>query len=532
LRTGVALTGATAAVVAAVALSYHADVAASLGTWLSVTDPFAANAALGLTLAAPVLLATLALLRHRSGVAARRELARRLRHDALTGLPNRNALDAALDRVVQTTRDGMHLAAALYLDLDRFKQVNDSYGHAVGDDLMVAVARTISGEIGPGCMAIRHGGDEFIVLVGSLLTAVEAEQLAQRLVQAIERPYELGPDTVRISVSIGVAVCDRGGVGATDLLDDADVAMYAAKATGPGSVCVFEPAMRARLSRANAAPRLRAAIDNDELELGYVPIVSVATGELAAVRAELWWDGTGRSPISGRELTDALDDTGLIVVARNRALRDACTQLQRWRKARHGAVTPQLAIAVSPRQLAQASFRDHVAAAVSDLGIAPGQLCVVVGDRALAHEITDAWTMLRHLRALGVQVAIEGFGSGTSSLADIREARVDQIWLHPQLVRGLLPGSEDEAIVEHVIGLGHKLGIIVVADQVETATQAAILRRLGCDRLTGPLIGADLAPAEIAKLMVPAAAPTRLPPVEVEPDLESAARPPKLRSIR
>ncbi len=282
--------------------------------------------------------------------------------------------------------------------------------------------------------------------------------------------------------------------------------------------------------RANAGPRLRAAIDRDELELCYVPILSVATGELAAVRAELRWDGTDRSPISGRELTDALDDTGLIVVARNRALRDGCAQLERWRKARHGAVAPQLAIAVSPRQLAQASFRDHVARAVSDLGIAPGQLCVVVGDRALAHEITDAWTMLRHLRALGVQVAIEGFGSGTSSLADIREARVDQIWLHPQARRWrLLPGSEDEAIVEHVIGLGHKLGIIVVADQVETATQAAILRRLGCDRVTGPLIGADLNPAEVAKLMVPAAPPpTR--PLRTSRSSTTSRRPPAPRS--
>jgi diguanylate cyclase (GGDEF)-like protein len=526
LRAGLALIGATIAVAATVAIGDRADVAASTGRWLSQTDRFAANAALAVALVAPLALAGLALLHHRASVSARRELLRLSRHDPLTGLRNRSTLDKAIQRAVRTTRDGVHLAAVLFLDLDRFKQVNDSYGHAVGDELMVAVGRRIVGALGPDQVAVRHGGDEFVVVAGSLRSPVDAETLAGRLVHTLETPFELGPDTVRISVSIGVAMSDRCGAGADDLLADADLAMYAAKASGPGSVRVFEPAMRARLSRANAATRLRAAIDGNELSLRYVPVLKLDDGALVAVRAGQRWDGPGGNPVAGRQLADALEHTGLVVEAGGRALRDACEQLARW-KAEPLAVAPQICVPTSPRQLAQAGFRDFVASLLGRLGTNPSQLCLVVGDHALAHEITDAWTMLRHVRTLGVQVALEGFGAGTSSLADIREARIDQLWIHPHLVAGLQPASEDEAIVGHVIALAHDLGMTVVAEGVDTATQHSLLRRLDCDRATGPFFGVDLAADDVTALLPPAPAP-----VPLERRVDGLSRLPRLRAVR
>jgi diguanylate cyclase (GGDEF)-like protein len=513
-----------AVVVAVVAVADRGDVAAPLGSWLAGSDRFAANAVLALFLSAPIGLAALAVVYQHASADAHRELDHRSRHDSLTGLLNRSSLDQAVRRAVRTTRDGVHLAAVLFLDLDRFKQVNDSYGHTVGDELMVAVARRIKAVLGPNHLALRHGGDEFVIVAGSLLSSLEAETLAGRLVRTLEAPFELGLDTVRISVSIGVALSDRCGAGSDGLVDDADLAMYAAKAAGPGSVRVFEPAMRARLSRATAAPRLRAAIDAGELRLRYVPILGIETGALVGVRAEQRWTGSGPAPAAGRQLVDALEDTGLIVVAGNRALREACAQLEAWKAGAPGAVAPQVAVPVSPRQLAQAGFRDFVAHTLGELGTSPSQLCLVVGDRALAHEITDAWTMLRHVRTLGVQVALEGFGAGTSALADLREARVDQLWIHPQLVAGLRPGSEDEAIVEHVIALAHRLEITVVAEDVETATQHALLRRLGCDRATGPFFGVDLGPDDVELL---------LPPAPVRPAREEPLEPrlPRLRTF-
>jgi EAL domain-containing protein (putative c-di-GMP-specific phosphodiesterase class I) len=265
-------------------------------------------------------------------------------------------------------------------------------------------------------------------------------------------------------------------------------------------VRVFEPPMRARLSRANARPQLRAAIEGDELGVRYVPILSVEDGTLVAVRAELRWDGPGRTPVAGRELSSALDDTGLIIPAGTFALREVCGQLKRWRTAT-GGTGPQVVLPVSPRQLAQAGFRDLVARTMSESGTSPGRLCLVVGDRAVANDITDAWTMLRHVRALGVPVALEGFGAGSSSLADLREARVDQLWIHGELVSGLAPGSEDVAIVEHIIALAHQLGIVVVADRVESTTQLTMLRSMGCDRATGPFFGDDLGVEDVEEML-------------------------------
>jgi diguanylate cyclase (GGDEF)-like protein len=474
--------------------------AGGLGGWFDSADPLIANAVLSLLVGGPMLFAFVALRRERRSREAKAELRRLSRHDPLTGLPNRTALPDVLARGLRAANHTTIHCAALFCDLDRFKLVNDTYGHEVGDKLMVAVAERIAETVGNDGTPVRYGGDEFII-VQPVAGKAEAQRLAGRLVAALETPFEIGTDTARISVSIGVALSDDRASRPDDLLRDADVAMYQAKSTGPGTVCVFDHSMRARLSRSTADYRLRAAIDNGEFSLRFEPVLTVRDGTLAGVRTQLHWHDPGRGPVPLREFFPALEDTGLILEVSTWALAEACNQARRWRQLAPHRPPLQVTVAITARQLAQSNFRDLVAAVLQRSGVERTQLCLSVGDGSLANDITDAWTMLRHARTLGVHVALDGFGAGGSTLADLRRVRLDQLGIDRTLVHGLDNGTEDGVIVEHLVELAHRLGIVTVASEVETAAQLAQLRRIGCDRACGPFLGMALTADEIDLLL-------------------------------
>ncbi|MEY2456831.1 MAG: hypothetical protein QOK06_1925 [Acidimicrobiaceae bacterium] len=495
------------------ALATGLGFAARIGSWLDGSPPLAANLVLVLSFGAPIVAATRALRRDRRGEAARRELARLSLHDPMTDLPNRLALPASLAKATLAAHRSTLRTAVLFCDLDRFKLVNDTYGHEFGDRLMGVVADRIRAVLNPGNVAVRYGGDEFVIIAASLPNGAEAERLAGRLVRALEEPFEIsqGPgtvDTVRISVSIGIALSEGRETQGDDLVRNADVAMYQAKSTGPGAVCVFDPSMRTRLSRSTAQQRLRVAIERNQIGLRYEPILAVADGALVGLRAHLHWEDPERGAVPAAELLPALEETGLILPVGAKALEDACRHAKVWRDLNPGAPV-QVTVPISARQLAQAGFRDLVAEVLSRSGAERSQLCLAVSEGSLADEITGAWTMLRHARVLGVHVTLDGFGAGTSSLADLRRARLDQLCIDRSLVAGLDQDSEDLAIVQNMITLAHQLGMITVADRVEHASQLARLRRLGCDRAMGPFFGMALAPEEVGLLVAQARRPAR-----------------------
>ena len=490
----------------------RAGLAEGLADWFSRADPFVANLALTMLVGPSLLIALVSQRRRRKSIDAQKELSRLSRHDSLTGLPNRTSLATVVGRGMRSVDHHTMYVAALFCDLDRFKVVNDTYGHEVGDQLMVRVARRIQDVVGRQGTAVRYGGDEFIV-IQRVAGRSEAERMAQRLVEAIEVPFEVGMDTMRISVSIGVALSDVNTADADDLVRDADVAMYQAKAAGAGAVCVYDPSIRARLSRSTAESRLRWAIDHHEIRLLYEPVLTVRDGTLVAVRARLDWEDPHRGSVPPREFIPALEETGLILEVGTWALGEACSNARRWRELAPERVPLQVVMPITARQLAQSNFRDLVAAVIEHSGAERAQLCLAVADGSLVDDITDAWTMLRHARTLGVQVALDSFGAGGSTLADLRRARFDQLWVDHALIAGIDAGSDDAIIVEHLIEMAHRLDLVTIATDVDNATQLATLRRLGCDRAHGPFLGVALTRDEIDLLVTrPVPAPTRPTP--------------------
>ena len=501
---------ASTAVVALVATRF--GVASTVADWLRQIDPFVANLTLTSIVTPWIVWALVAHRRQRRSLGAQRELSRLSRHDPLTGLPNRTALPGVVNRGLQGADNATVHMAALFCDLDRFKLVNDTYGHEVGDKLMIAVAQRMLGVLPRDASAVRYGGDEFII-VQPVAGRAEAERMAHRLVDALEEPFEIGTDTMRISVSIGVALSNITTSTADDLVRDADVAMYQAKAGGPGTVAVYDESMRARLSRATAEARLRWAIDHDEIHLLYEPVLSVRDGALAGVRARMQWDDPHRGPVPAHEFLPALEDTGLILEVGTWALGAACDDARRWRAIAPERVPLQVTLPITARQLAQSNFRDLVAAVLANTGVERTQLCLAVADGSLVDDITDAWTMLRHARTLGVQVALDSFGAEASTLADLRRVRLDQIWLDASLIGGLAAGTDDAVIVEHLVSMARRLNLLTVATQVDNATQLALLRKLGCDRAHGPFVGAAITGEDVDLLVAPGAPVTEPPPV-------------------
>jgi len=508
----------------------RAGLAEGLADWFSQADPFVANLALTMLVGPSVALALILQRRHRRSIDAQKELSRLSRHDPLTGLPNRTALPAVVGRGMRAVDHHTMCVAALFCDLDRFKLVNDTYGHEVGDKLMIAVARRIEEVVGRAGTAVRYGGDEFIV-IQSVAGQSEAERMARRLVEAVEVPFEVGMDTMRISVSIGVALSDNDTSEADDLVRDADVAMYQAKAAGAGAVRFYDPSIRARLSRSTAESRLRWAIDHHELQLLYEPVLTVRDGTLVAVRARLHWEDPHRGSVPPREFMPALEESGLILEVGTWALGEACSDARRWRELAPERAPVQVIMPITARQLAQSNFRDLVAAIVEHSGAERAQLCLAVADGTLVDDITDAWTMLRHARTLGVQVGLDSFGAEGSTLADLRRVRFDQLWLDHALIAGIETGSDDAIIVEHLIEMAHRLNLLTIATDVDNATQLAILRQLGCDRAHGPFLGMALPRDEIDLLVAPPVPPADQPhPVPHRAPAVASSAFPRLRT--
>jgi diguanylate cyclase (GGDEF)-like protein len=434
----------------------------------------------------------------------RRALYRAL-HDPLTGLANRGLLMDKLGQALARARRRPGCVAVLFLDLDRFKVVNDSLGHAVGDEILVEVARRLEAVMGSADTVARLGGDEFVVLAEDVADVDQALALARRLRQAVAAPMAVaGGQRVVVTASVGVALSapgvdfrDGDGDGAGDgessvptrstLLWDADVAMYRAKDRGRDRVQVFEDGLRAgSLGRFRSEAMLRHALDHDGLRLHYQPLVDLRSGALAGAEALVRLHHPERGLVPPAEFIPVAEETGLVVPLGAWVVAEAAAQAAAWRAIQPpGVPAMTVSINLSGRQLATPGFAVEVGAAIARSGADASHLCFEITENALLDADGGSVATLDRLKELGVRLAIDDFGTGHSSLTWLRRLPADYLKVDRTFVAGLGTDPGDTAIVRAVLDLGRALGLATVAEGVETAEQLAALRDLGCDWAQG-----------------------------------------------
>lgn len=410
------------------------------------------------------------------------ELRRLATRDPLTDLPNRvlmtETLNVALERA---TREGTHLAV-LFLDLDRFKHVNDSLGHGAGDELLRFIGGRLRGALRHSNVVGRLGGDEFLVLLENAGTVEEVAQAAARLLAALSRPFELGGQIVHAGASIGIAMHPQDGTDAVTLMRYADVAMYAAKAAGGGAFKFFDKAMTERaLVMLRTEASLRDALAGDQLILHYQPKIDLASGQLAGVEALVRWPHGDRM-ISPAEFIPVAEETGLIVELGEWVLRRASSDAAKWRSLRNPIT---VAVNVSARQLADPDFPERAVRIVSEAGIMPRQIILEITETVVMRDIAKQLGVLHALRGFGFGIAVDDFGTGYSSLAYLRQLPVTMLKIDRSFVNDL---PNDPAIAATVVELGKRLGLTTIAEGVETASQLQWLRQEGCTLAQGFLL--------------------------------------------
>ncbi len=422
---------------------------------------------------------------------ARRSAEDQLKHrasrDQLTGLANRSLFTARLDDALAATSSRTGTPAVMFLDLDRFKVVNDSMGHGCGDELLVQVAQRLQASLRPEDTVARFGGDEFAILLEQVHTAEQARRTARRLQHSLERPIPIDGTDVYVNASIGISLAEPGSVAST-MLRDADVAMYRAKATGGSGYVIYDEQMRSDYSkRMDIENGLYCALTRSELFLMYQPIIETNTGTMVGVEALLRWKRANGDVILPDEFIPIAEGTRLIVPIGVWILRQACGQLREWR-AQHPDWAPlTMAVNVSSRQLATPELAEIVGDLVTQ--IHPDRLSLEITETAAAQIDDGAIRKLEELRDLGVGIAIDDLGTGHSSLARLRKLPIDVVKIDGQFIAGLATSEADRSLVLAIIAMAHALGLVTIAEGVQNEEQADILREARCFLSQGYLYG-------------------------------------------
>ena len=491
----------TIGVVALAALAIVADVG---GRYLAAVDdlsPAATSALLAVVVALPLGAALYAVRRYREADEARAALHHLSFHDPLTGLPNRRFLGTGFDEMLRHARRHNGRVGVFFVDLDGFKRVNDLYGHEAGDHLMVVLAERLTAAIGPDDVALRYGGDEFVVLCPGMTNTTSAERVARQLLKAIEAPLDHHGQELAVSASIGIALSEERCTRPDEVLKDADAAMYQAKNAGPGRWALFDRGAREQLTPSTAERRLREALERGEFRLYYQPIVSLWTKRLVGAEALLRWKDPARGMISPGEFMPVLESSGLIVPIGDWIIEEVCRQSRAWQDDHPDRPPLNIKLNVSARQLAQANFHQTLTTALETTGADPDRLCLEFTAGALMFDVTTAWATLREVKALGVSLALDDFGTGYSSLSYLRQFSIDLLTVDKSFVDGIGVSREDVTIIEHVIGLAKALGIVTVAEGVETEAQVEALRSLSCDLAQGYWFSHPQPPTVISQLL-------------------------------
>jgi diguanylate cyclase (GGDEF)-like protein/PAS domain S-box-containing protein len=428
------------------------------------------------------------------------QLARQAFFDPLTGLPNRVLFMYSIERALAGAGRNKVGVAVMFLDLDGFKLVNDTLGHIVGDQLLVAFGQRLKSCVRPGDTVARLGGDEFTILLENIPNSSEAERVASRILERLQTPFNFDGRDLYVSSSIGIAFGLHGEVRPSDLLRFADAAMYRAKSTGKARSVVFDQSMHtAFLARASLESELRAAIERGEMRLHYQPIVDLASGLLVSAEALLRWQHPARGLVLPMELLPLAEETGLILPLGQWVLEEACRQARAWERARPDSQPVTVSVNLSARQFQQPDLVRRVEDALTQAALDPASLRLEVVEGVLSGDPRATLTKLEELRALGVRVAIDDFGTGYASLSSLRRLPVRSLKLDPSFLSQLDPASI--GVVRAVATLAHALGLEVSAEGVETDEQLARLREADLDRGQGYLFSRPLAEDAMRKLL-------------------------------
>ncbi len=415
-------------------------------------------------------------------------------HDSLTGMLNRSALMRTFEKEIERAREEGRQLALLFIDLDRFKAVNDTLGHAAGDRLLVAVAERMRRQIKTQDVMARLGGDEFTVLLDDSCSSGAAAKVADRMIAGIAQPFIIDGQEMFVTASIGIACYPADGTDAATLLKNADVAMYRAKQRGKNTFQFFTADMNVRaFEQMLLENSLRRALERSEFELHYQPQIATATGTVAGVEALLRW----QHPELGLVLPDAFvtlaEQNGLIVPIGGWVLREACRQGRAWLDA--GLHFGRVAVNLSARQFSSGDLLDTIRAALDDSGLPAAMLELEITESTIMHNPPEAVMLLDRIRDMGVALSIDDFGTGYSSLTSLKQYPLDSLKIDRSFVQGIPNDADDVAITEAIIAIAHKMRLKVVAEGVETREQANFLRLAGCDVTQGYLVGRP-APAD------------------------------------
>jgi diguanylate cyclase (GGDEF)-like protein len=412
-------------------------------------------------------------------------------HDALTGLPNRALINDRVQHMLAQAKREPRLVAALFLDLDNFKDINDTLGHKAGDELLAGVATRLSGLLRKGDTVGRLGGDEFIVLTEGTATSSGAEALADRILQALALPFEVSgaPVAVTATASIGIAIGTQD-ISPGELLRNADIALYHAKATGKYRFAIYSDRMKKSIDdRQRLDAQLHTALNSGQFFLLYQPTITLSSGEISGVEALLRWRHPTRGVLPPSEFVPALESTGLIIPVGRWVLETACRAGAAWHGQGHRIA---VSVNVSPKQLQRGRITDDVRGALSASGFDPTMLVLELTETSLMRAPGETISRLLRLRRLGVRLAIDDFGTGFSSLAYLQQFPIDQLKIDQSFVAGLVGSEKSSAIIRTFVQLGKTLGLEVVAEGIETGDQRDELEGLGVDTGQGFLFSGPL----------------------------------------
>jgi diguanylate cyclase (GGDEF)-like protein/PAS domain S-box-containing protein len=426
---------------------------------------------------------------------AQTDVTDRRSYDPLTGLPNRALFVERLERAMGRAVASSHRFAVLFLDLDRFKFVNDSLGHLSGDRLLVTFARRLESCVRPGDMVARFGGDEFAILIDGIVGPHDAATVAERIQRSLAQPIDLGGHELYTSASIGIALSTTDVREGEDLLRDADTAMYRAKSAGRARFEVFDAAMREEVTEFMRTENdLRRALEREELRVHYQPIVDLKTGAVVAMEALLRWEHPERGLLPPEEFMAVAEETGLIVPIGQWVLRRACQNAATWR-ANGGAARPSVCVNLSARQLASPELPANVREALAAASLSPDRLVLEVTESSLLDTAGGAVPRMEELKALGVRVHLDDFGTGYSSLSYLYKLPIDGLKIDRSFVTTMGVREDAHAIVRAIVSLAVSLKLTVVAEGIENEVHLARLRELGCDHGQGYYFATAVEPA-------------------------------------
>jgi len=428
------------------------------------------------------------------------QMAHSAQHDFLTGLPNRMLFNDRVSQAIILAPRHAKKVAVLFLDLDGFKHINDSLGHAIGDTLLQSIASRLVHCVRGTDTVSRQGGDEFVVLLSEVEHPEDAAITARRMLQTVAEPHSIDPHDLHVTVSIGLSVFPDDGQDAETLIKNADTAMYQAKENGRQSYQFFKPAMNVRaVERQSIEESLRRALEREEFALHYQPKVNLRTGEITGAEALIRWTHPTRGSVSPAQFIPVAEDCGLIVPIGNWVLREACKQARAWLDA--GLSLGTMAVNISAMEFRHDNFLESVFAILGETGLDPKSLELELTESVLMKRAESAAAVLQTLKARGVQVAVDDFGTGYSSLSYLRKFPIDALKIDQSFVREITIVPDDTSIVTAIISMARSLKLRVVAEGVEKLEELEFLQAHQCEEAQGYYFSRPVLPEQFAKLL-------------------------------